>query len=223
MEKEIPTVRSRKYSEREELANTLSHGIGVLLGVVAGYILLNKAFESSNGWVIGSVFVYLFGMLFSYITSTCYHGCPEGNRKALLRKFDHSAIYFHIAGTYTPFTLIVLRNAGAWGWSLLVFIWLAAICGTIFSFRKLKAHSHFETFCFVIMGGAILVAFKPLWDNLVLIDRIDSLYWLIAGGVSYIVGALFYSWTKREYMHTVFHLFVLGGSICHIVAIYIVL
>lgn len=223
MKKGDSGVRNRQYTEKEELANTLSHAIGVLIGIVAGYILLDVAIKSADAWAIGSVAVYLFGMLFSYLTSTFYHGCKNPDRKAILRKFDHSAIYFHIAGTYTPFTLVVLRNVGLWGWSLFTFIWLAALCGTIMSFRKLKTHSHLETICFVVMGCSILIAFKPLVETLSLTGRTDALYWLIAGGVSYIVGALFYSWTKKRYMHTVFHLFVLGGSICHIIAIYTIL
>ena len=100
---------------------------------------------------------------------------------------------------------------------------MAAIVGVYASFKKLKSHSHLETVCYVLMGGSILVAFKPLIDILSASGQLSALYWLVAGGVSYVVGALFYSWTKRVYMHTVFHLFVLGGSICHIMAIYTIL
>lgn len=216
-------TRTRYYTQGEEIANTVSHGAGILLGIVGGYILLSTAVASGNNWAIGSVIGYLFGMLASYVTSTCYHGCTCEKRKELLRKFDHSAIYLHIAGTYVPFTLIVLRNEGAWGWGLFIFICLAAITGLIMSFAKLKSHSNLETVCFVLMGCAILVAFKPLYDVLSDIGRISALYWLVGGGVAYIVGALFYSWTKRRYMHTIFHLFVLMGSICHMIAIYHVL
>jgi len=216
-------MASKYYSKEEERANTISHGAGILLGIVGGYILLSKAIISGDGWAIGSVVAYLFGMLASYVTSTCYHGCKHEKRKHFLRKCDHSAIYLHIAGTYIPFTLIVLRNEGAWGWSLFAFICIAAIAGLIVSFVRLKDHSNLETVCFVLMGGAILVAFKPLADVLSQTGHLHSLYWLIAGGVAYVVGALFYSWTKRKYMHTVFHLFVLAGSICHLIAIYIIL
>lgn len=215
--------KSKFYTKEEELANSLSHAIGILLGISGGYILLATAIENGSGWAIGCVITYLFGMLASYITSTWYHGCKHDRRKSLLRKCDHAAIYLHIAGTYVPFTLLVLRNEGAWGWSLFVFIWLAAIAGLILSFARLKDHSNLETICFVLMGCAILVAFKPLADALSADGRIESLYLLIAGGVSYIVGALFYSWTKKKYMHTVFHFFVLGGSICHMIAIYFLL
>jgi hemolysin III len=216
-------MRSRYYTKTEEAANTISHALGIALGIVGGYILLAAAIGSGSYWAVGSVAAYLFGMLASYITSTCYHACMHEKRKALLRKFDHGAIYLHIAGTYVPFTLVVLQNKGMWGWSLFAFICLAAAAGLIVSFTSLKGHSHWETVCFVVMGGAILVAFKPLYEALSGAGQIESLYWLIAGGVSYIVGALFYSWTKKKYMHTVFHLFVLGGSICHMIAIYLIL
>ncbi|NDV96183.1 hemolysin III family protein [Dysgonomonas sp. 521] len=216
-------ANAKYYTKGEETANTVSHAAGIVLGIVGGYILLSAAITSGNNWAVGSVVGYLFGMLASYVTSTCYHGCRHEQRKELLRKFDHGAIYLHIAGTYVPFTLIVLRNEGVWGWGLFIFICLAAIAGLIMSFTKLKSHSNLETVCFVLMGCAILVAFKPLYDVLSGIGRISALYWLIGGGAAYIVGALFYSWTKRRYMHTVFHLFVLMGSVCHIVAIYTIL
>jgi len=215
--------RTRAYTSREETANALSHGLGILLGIAAGCILMVAAVESGNHWKTVSVCIYLFGMLSSYFTSTIYHSCTNPLKKEFFRKFDHAAIYAHIAGTYTPFTLVVLRDSGAWGWILFSFIWLAAIVGIYFSFYKLKPHSNLETICFVLMGGSILAAFKPLTETLGAMNQMNSLYWLIAGGVSYIVGAIFYSWTKREYMHTVFHLFVLGGSLCHIIAIYIIL
>lgn len=216
-------MRSRTYTKEEEIANTVSHGLGILMGIIAGYILLSAAIANGSGWAVGSVIAYLFGMLASYVTSTFYHGCVNEKRKKFLRKCDHAAIYLHIAGTYAPFTLLVLRNEDLWGWLLFVFIYLAAITGLYLSFKKLKEHSHLETICFVLMGGAILVAFKPLYDSLSAAGQLSSLYWLIAGGVAYIAGALFYSWAKKKYMHTVFHLFVLIGSICHIIAIYIIL
>ncbi len=211
------------YTAKEEMANTISHSLGILFGIVAGYILILSAIKNDSSWALPSVIIYLFGMLTSYVTSTWYHASTHKIRKELLRKFDHAAIYLHIAGTYAPFTLIVLREVDAWGWSLFGFVWLAAIAGLILSFKKLKKHSNLETVCFVIMGASILVAFKPLYEVMQLSGQLTSLYWLIAGGVSYIIGALFYSWTKKRYMHTVFHVFVLVGSVCHIIAIYLIL
>lgn len=216
-------MRKRTYTQKEELANTLSHGLGLLLGAIAGYQLLSIAISSNDKWAIISVIAYLFGMLFSYLTSTWYHATSEPKRKAILQKWDHAAIYFHIAGTYAPFTLLALRNQGLWGWVILSVVYVAAITGTFFSFKKLKEHSYIETICYVLMGCTILIALKPLYDSLVDIQKVNSLYWLIAGGVAYIIGAIFYSLTKLKYMHTVFHLFVLAGSICHIIAIYILL
>ncbi len=216
-------IRSREYSRKEELANAMSHGLGILMGAVAGYVLLAKAISGDIPWATGCVAAYLFGMLSSYVSSTWYHACEKDGKKQCLRKFDHAAIYLHIAGSYVPFTLIVLRNEGAWGWLLFGITVSAAIVGLVLSFRKLKKHSHLETVCYVLMGCSILVAIKPLSDVLDRTGRIDALYWLIAGGVSYVVGAVFYSLAKRKYMHTVFHFFVLGGSICHIIAIYKVL
>jgi hemolysin III len=215
--------RTGYYTKGEEIANTISHGAGILLGVAAGFILLSLAVTGGNSWAVGSVIGYLSGMLASYVSSTCYHGCTHEKRKELLRKFDHSAIYLHIAGTYVPFTLLVLRDESAWGWGLFIFICVAAVAGSVMSFTRLKKHSNLETVCFVLMGCAIFAAFKPLYDVLSGMGCTAALYWLMAGGISYIVGALFYSWTKKKYMHTIFHLFVLGGSICHMIAIYLIL
>lgn len=214
---------SINYTEKEELANSLSHGLGILLGIVGGYILIAAAMKNADIWAVVSVIIYLMGMLASYLTSTLYHSCKKEGRKENFRKCDHAAIYLHIAGTYTPFTLVVLRNEAMWGWSLFAIVWIAAIVGVVLSFKKLKPHSNLETICFVLMGCVILTAIKPLVDVLSPVGRLSALYWLIGGGVSYIVGALFYSWTKKRYMHTVFHLFVLGGSVCHMLAIYLIL
>lgn len=212
-----------RYSFGEELTNTLTHGAGILLGIVAGYFLLVKASHNMEpAWAVACVAIYLAGMLSSYISSTWYHGSRPGQSKELLRKFDHGAIYLHIAGTYVPFTLLVLRQADGWGWGIFAFVWIAAIVGFILSFAKLKEHSHLETACFVIMGGAIIVAIKPLADCLSDRGVLNALWWLIGGGASYILGAVFYS-LRKPYMHAVFHLFCLGGSIGHIIAIALIL
>lgn len=215
---------SINYTLGEEVANSISHGIGILFGIIAGVILMNIAIQSENSWAVGSVSLYLFGMLASYITSTWYHSClHHPHRKVLLRKFDHAAIYLHIAGTYSPITLVLLRNVGSWGWGLFVFVWFCAAIGCLLSFIHLKEHSNLETICFVAMGSSILIAFKPLMEVIRPAGHMDIIWWIIAGGASYIIGALFYSFRKVNYMHSVFHLFCLGGSICHVIAIYEVL
>ena len=218
--------------KKEEIWNASSHGGGILLGVVFGVIFLVWCFQSDNNWARVGVILYLFGMLGSYIASTLYHALPAYERyktggllghrskwKERLRKWDHAAIYWHIAGSYSPLTLIALREQGYWGWSLFSFVWLCAIAGTIVSFVHLKEHSNLETFCFIGMGLSVLVAFKPLMDSV----SAAAVIWLIAEGVSYITGAVFYSLNKKKYMHSVFHFFVLAGSVCHIIAVWDVL
>ncbi len=209
-----------RYTKKEEIINTLSHSAGILLGIVVGIIFLVWCFKSDSDWVRVGVILYLFGMLASYITSTVYHALPLRTKaKEVLRRFDHAAIYWHIAGSYSPITLIALREQGYWGWSLFSFVWLCAIAGTIISFKHLEEHSNVETFCFIGMGLSILIAFKPLVDSV----STAAFIWIIAEGVSYITGAAFYTMNKRRYMHSVFHFFVLAGSICHIIAVWDIL
>lgn len=204
------------YSHKEELWNSWTHAGGALLGAVVGTLFLVWSARSGNVWAIVGVSLYIFGMLMSYLASTIYHAFSAWSVwKERLRKWDHAAIYWHIAGAYSPITLVALREAGCWGWALFVFVWLCAIVGTIMSFRRLSAHSNLETICFVLMGLSVLVAFKPLLDNV----NLAAVLWLIAEGVAYITGAVFYSLNKRKYMHTVFHFFVLLGEICHAVAV----
>lgn len=215
-------MENKRYTYGEELANTLTHAAGIVLGLVAGYFLLIKAAADAQPcWAVVSVLIYLAGMLASYISSTWYHGSAPGKRKELLRKFDHGAIYLHIAGTYTPFTLLVLRQAGWWGWGIFAFVWLAAIAGNVLAFTRLKEHSNLETACYVGMGASILIALKPLMDNLSAIGATAAFWWLVGGGISYIAGALLYS-LRKPYMHSLFHLFCLGGSVGHIIAIWLV-
>ena len=221
-----------RYTKKEEIWNAASHGGGILMGVVFGIIFLVWCFQADNNWARIGVILYLFGMLGSYVASTLYHSAPLyyppknggmiGGRskwKERLRKWDHAAIYWHIAGSYSPLTLTALREQGYWGWSLFIFVWSCAIAGTIVSFIRLKEHSNLETFCFVGMGLSILVAFKPLMDSV----SAAAVIWLIAEGVCYITGAVFYSFNKTKYMHSVFHFFVLAGSVCHIIAVWDVL
>lgn len=204
------------YSHKEELWNSWTHAGGALLGAVVGTVFLIWSVRSGNNWAIVGVSLYIFGMLMSYLASTIYHALSAWSVwKERMRKWDHAAIYWHIAGAYSPITLVALREAGYWGWALFVFVWLCAIVGTVMSFRRLSAHSNLETLCFVAMGLSVLVAFKPLLDNV----SLTAVSWLIAEGVAYITGAVFYSLNKRKYMHTVFHFFVLLGEICHAVAV----
>jgi hemolysin III len=221
-----------RYTHKEELWNAWSHAGGIVMGVAFGIVFLVMAFKGDNPWARLGVCLYLFGMLGSYAASTIYHTLPRRSKwKERLRKWDHAAIYWHIAGSYSPLTLVALRNAAAnyslftlhfslnWGWVLFIFVWACAIVGTAISFIKLKEHSNIETFCFIGMGLSVLVAFKPLMDSV----STAAVIWLIAEGVAYITGAVFYTFHKKRYMHSVFHFFVLLGSICHIIAVWDVL
>ena len=208
------------YTHKEELWNTWSHAGGILLGVSVGIVFLVLVFQGDDTWARIGVILYLFGMLGSYISSTAYHAMPAHSKwKERLRKWDHAAIYWHIAGSYSPLTLTALRQEGAWGWILFAFVWTAAIGGTIVSLRRLKEHSNVETLCFVLMGLSELVAFKPLLNTV----STAAVSWIIAEGVCYITGALFYSLNNKRYMHSIFHFFVLAGSVCHIIAVWDVL
>ena len=221
-----------RYTHREELWNSWSHAGGIGLGVVFGIVFIVMVAQGENHWARLGVGLYLFGMLGSYIASTVYHALPRRSVwKERLRRWDHAAIYWHIAGSYSPLTLIALLQQNvqcslfnvqcsiSWGWGLFVFVWLCAVAGTIVSFIRLKEHSNLETFCFIGMGLSVLVAFKPLLDTV----STAAVVWIIAEGVCYITGAVFYSFNNKRYMHSIFHFFVLAGSICHIIAVWDVL
>lgn len=208
-----------EYTLREEKANMLTHLPGIIFGlVVLVYYMIQNA-PTQNPWLIVSTGVYAVFMTFSYVTSTLYHNEHNEHRKYLLRKFDHAAIYLHIAGSYTPFTLVILRNEGMWGWSLFAIIWLAAVAGVILSFTNLKNAGKLETFCYVAMGWVVVIAFKPLIDVLSASGDMNIFWWLVAGGVAYTLGAVVYMIKNVEFSHAIWHLFVLAGSVCHAIAI----
>lgn len=205
------------FTHREELWNAWTHAVGIVMGVAAATVFATVYAPQRTALDVLAVVLYLAGMLSCYVSSTLYHALPPGSRgKAVLRRFDHAAIFWHIAGSYAPLTIIGLRAAPCWGWGLFAFVWAAALAGTAVVFRKLSDHSHVETAAFVVMGLSVLVAIKPLADAV----GMGVLAWVIAEGAAYVTGAVFYSIHRRRYMHTVFHFFVLLGSLCHIVAVW---
>lgn len=208
------------FNHKEELWNSWSHAAGVLMVLTVGIIFIVWCARADNPWATAGASLYLFGQLCSYAASTIYHALSAWSKwKQRLRRWDHAAIYWNIAGSYSPITLIAMRDSGAWGWALFAFVWAAAIAGTIVSFVRLSDHSRVETLCFVGMGMSVLVAFKPLIECV----SPAAVVWIVAEGVCYVTGAVFYSLNKRRYMHTVFHFFVLLGSVCHIVAVWDIL
>ena len=213
---------SIRYTHKEEVWNSWSHAGGAMMAGAVGiaFFIVVLLGNNDRSWAAIGVGLYLFGMLGSYLASTIYHALRLRNPwRERMRKWDHAAIYWHIAGSYSPLTLVALRSQGYWGWSLFSFVWLCAIVGTVISLIRLKEHSNLETFCFVGMGLSVLVAFKPLLDSV----STAAVIWIIAEGICYITGAVFYSLNKKRYMHSVFHFFVLAGSVCHIIAVWDVL
>ncbi len=208
----------KSYSKREEKANYLTHAFGVLVSVVAMIVLIQRSIAADNGWAVVANSIYGFGMIVCMLASTIYHYVQEPKIKSFLRHFDHGSIYVLIAASFSPVTLIMLRNEGWWGWGLFAFIWIFALVGLGMNFRKMKANSNLKTASYVLMGLSLLIAIKPLIDYTKANDCVEVLYWMGAGGFFYIVGSFFYALSKREFVHTVFHVFVLLGLISHIIA-----
>lgn len=216
-------VKQNMYSTREEVLNTSTHALGLVMSLVVCSIFIAKS-TAHPSWIAPLSFViYLIGVVSSYATSTIYHAIPASRvaQKALARKFDHAAIYWHIAGSYTPVTLIAMRDGGAetWGMAICLFVWLCAIVGTALSFRKMKTQSYLETACYVLMGLTILIAFKPFYECC----GLAIVLWVVGEGVAYITGAVLYSFKSIPYIHSVFHVFVILGDICHMIATWMII
>ncbi|MFL6203185.1 MAG: hemolysin III family protein [Thermoanaerobaculia bacterium] len=203
----------RPLTAPEELACSISHGIGLVASLVALPVLVIQALERGDTWQIVGGAVYGTMLILLYAASTLYHACPPHKGKALWRVLDHSAIYLLIAGTYTPFTLGALR--GPWGWSLLVAIWALAVGGILFKtflgFRFPKTSAAF----YLAMGWLVLIAIGPLTTHV----APGGVAWLLAGGVSYSAGVVFFAWHRLLFAHLVWHLFVMAGSACHFFAV----
>ena len=212
---------TKRYTVEEERWNAISHLAGIVGGIIVSTVFIIRVIANGgDGWDLASVLLYMFGMLSSYTFSTLYHACPPDNKwRRKLRKLDHAAIYWHIAGCYSPITLMAMRDTGYWGWGIFIFCWLCAIVGTSLSLYSLKKHNILETVCYVLMGLTILVATKQFYDAVAL----PVFLWVVGEGVAYITGAVFYSFHKVKYIHTVFHFFVLLGTICHMIAVWYVI
>ncbi len=197
----------------EELANSLSHGVGFLLALAATPILIVGAVN--RGGVADVVGSSVFGgsMVLLYLSSTWYHAVPNGRFKERLHRLDHAAIYLLIAGTYTPFTLGVLD--GAWGWTLFGIVWAAAAVGVYDKLISGIRRPRLSTALYLIMGWSVVIVIRPL----VLSMDPPGLRWLVAGGLFYTVGVVFYRARHLPYHHFIWHLFVLAGSTCHVFAV----
>lgn len=201
------------FTKKEEIFNAITHGIGVLLSITALVFLIVFSVKEGTAWHTVTFTIYGATMLLLYLSSTLVHSFPKGKVKDLFEIFDHSSIYLFIAGTYTPFTLIVIN--GALGWTLLGIIWGIAIIGVVFKSFFTKRFLYLSTILYITMGWLIVIAWKPLAITL----PSQGLQLLILGGILYTVGTIFYMWRGFLYHHAVWHLFVLAGSIAHFFAI----
>lgn len=201
------------YSKKEELANSITHGIGIALSLAALVILVAYASGQGNVWKVLSFSIYGVSLILLYTASTLYHSFNAVKIKHYLKIFDHSAIYLLIAGTYTPFMLVMLRESI--GWLMFGVIWSLALIGIFFKLFFVGRFQIFSTIIYLLMGWLVIIAFKPM---IVHVPE-GGLYWLLAGGISYSLGVVFYLWNRIPYHHAIWHLFVLGGSICHFFAV----
>lgn len=205
------------YTPREEKANYLSHAFGFVMAVVAIILLEMKAVAADNVRAIVAFAVFGFGMLLCMGSSTLYHYAHHPKLKGILRHFDHGNIYVLIAASFSPVCLILLQNS-VWGISLFSFIWLFAAVGIALNFRKLKANNNLKTASFVVMGLCIFIPMKTLIEISTALNCVSVLIWIALGGVFYIAGAVIYAKAKHEFVHAVFHIFVLFGLLCHIIS-----
>jgi hemolysin III len=202
----------RTQSRGEELANTLSHGIGLLLAGAAVPALFGGTPSANPRAVVGNA-VFAATLLLLYLVSALYHALPPGRAKHVCRLLDHQAIFLAIAGTYTPFTLGVL--SGPWGWALLVAVWSAALAGIALKAAAGLRHPGLSMALYLGMGWLVLVAIEPLSQRM----PVSGLVWLLAGGLAYTGGLVFYAAHGRRYCHFAWHLCVLTGTLCHFVAV----
>ena len=210
---EAPATRERTPSPGEEIANSVSHGVGLLAALVAAPVLVLSAVRHGGTERIAGASVFGVAMVLLYLTSTLYHALRGNRAKQVFRLFDHAAIYVMIAGTYTPFTLGVLR--GTWGWSLFGVVWGLALGGIVLTAAGGVRFPKLRTSLYLAMGWLILAAVKPLWLRM----PSEGLILLAAGGIAYTVGVLFYAAKRVRYGHFVWHLFVIAGTACHFIAV----
>lgn len=207
----------RKYTIGEEIFNSISHGAGALLSIAGTVILIVFCAIYADARAVVTASIYGASLIMLYTMSTLYHAITNEKAKKVFRILDHNMIFLLIAGTYTPYTVACLNNKI--GWILFGCIWGATVVGIIFSSISIRRFSRNSTICCLIMGWAALVAIKPLYDSISTL----SLALLITGGVFYTVGIIFYLMRESKYMHSVWHIFVIGGSIMHYFSIFLAL
>jgi hemolysin III len=214
METTAGTLREKRpYTLGEEIANSIAHGLGVVLSIAALVLLAMSAMGSGDPWKLASGIVYGCALVFEYAASTLYHSFPQPRVKHVFKILDHAGIYALIAGSYTPFLLVTLRHAGGWTW--FVIIWSLAVAGIAVEAFWAYRPRWVSVTVYLAMGWLVVLAIKPLLANL----PIGGVWLLVAGGLAYTVGTIFYILKRIPYMHAVWHVFVLAGSVCHFLAV----
>jgi len=208
------STRRRVPSLGEEIANSVSHGVGFVAALAATPFLVPAAAERGGAIAMVGASIFAGTVLVLYLASTLYHALPKNNAKRVFQVIDHSAIFLLIAGTYTPFTLGVLR--GAWGWTLFVAVWGLAVLGVTMKAVAGIRWPRLSTTLYIAMGWLAIIAIRPLWVRVPLAGWL----WLIAGGVAYTAGITFYAADRMRYGHFVWHMFVLIGTVCHFFAVF---
>lgn len=204
----------RLQSLGEEIANSVSHGVGLVAALIAiPFLLVAASRHGSTAFIIGSS-LFAATIVLLYLTSTLYHALARNRAKRVFQLLDHSAIFLLIAGTYTPFTLGVLR--GPWGWTLFGLIWALAVAGVVLTAVGGLRYPVLSTCAYLGMGWLVLIAVRPLWLHV----PVTGLLWLVAGGLAYTVGVAFFAAKRVRYAHFVWHLFVMAGTACHFVAVF---
>jgi hemolysin III len=212
MSSAAPTHRS--YRPGEEIASSIVHGVGTALSIAGLVLLLVHGARAGDGWRLGSALVFGLTLIFLYAASTLYHALPQPRAKRLFKVLDHAAIYLLIAGTYTPFTLVTLREHGR-GWLVFALVWGAAVIGVATEAFWVNRPRWLSVLVYLVMGWVIVISIGPLRASLA-----PAGVWLVlAGGLSYTVGTLFYVLHRVPYLHAVWHGWVLGGSTCHFLAV----
>jgi hemolysin III len=210
----LPAAPRRPQSQGEEIANSISHGLALVAALVGTpYLIMQAERHGDTRFVVGTS-VFAATMILLYLSSTLYHALLVGKAKRVFRVIEHSAIFLLIAGTYTPFTLGVLR--GAWGWTLFGLVWFLALVGVALKAFYQSLHPVVSTTNYLMMGWLVVIAVDPM------LARIPTagLLWLIAGGVSYTAGVVFFALDSRlKYGHLIWHLFVMAGTACHYFAV----
>jgi hemolysin III len=210
----VAELVERRQTLGEEIANSVSHGVGLAAILVASPLLIAHAVRVGSFAFVVGVSIFVASAVVLYLSSTLYHALPHGRGKRVFRVIEHSAIFLLIAGTYTPFLLGVLH--GPWGWTLVVLIWALAILGVLLKTVGKEGHSTLSMVLYLGMGWLLVVAIRPLWLHVPL----AGLALILAGGVAYTAGTAFFAAEQLRYAHFVWHLFVLAGTTCHLIAIW---